>query len=173
MLFWTFYLFGSKLWRTGYMYVTSVTPFLSPLPFFSPSPSPDQNYDEQATCMSLAENAIVWWTRWHLIILRLQIIWPPSSTQTEWKKDGWRWLQSRRRPSSDGRRLSLICCWLVGQKCCFRFIRDGSPGRPPHSSGAVWESRWTSWAVRPNEPSGFRGRKDLLHRASALVTTCP
>ena len=35
------------------------------------------------------------------------------------------------------------------------------------------ESRWTSWAVRPNEPSGFRGRKDLLHRASALVTTCP
>ena len=30
-----------------------------------------------------------------------------------------------------------------------------------------------SWAVRPNEPSGFRGRKDLLNRASALVTTCP
>ena len=26
---------------------------------------------------------------------------------------------------------------------------------------------------RPNEPSGFCGRKDLLHRASALVTTCP
>ena len=42
-----------------------------------------------------------------------------------------------------------------------------------HSSGAVWESKWTSWAVRPNEPSGFRGRKDLLNRASALVTTCP
>ena len=42
-----------------------------------------------------------------------------------------------------------------------------------HSSGYVWESRWTSWAVRPNEPSGFRGRKDLVHRASALVTTCP
>ena len=47
------------------------------------------------------------------------------------------------------------------------------PPPPPHSSGAVWESRWTSWAVRPNEPSGFHGRKDLLHRASALVTTCP
>ena len=42
-----------------------------------------------------------------------------------------------------------------------------------YSSGAVWESRWTSWAVRPNEPSGFRGRKELLNRASALVTTCP
>ena len=27
--------------------------------------------------------------------------------------------------------------------------------------------------VRPNEPSGFRGRKDLLNRTSALVTTCP
>ena len=24
----------------------------------------------------------------------------------------------------------------------------------------------------PNEPSGFRGRKELLHRASALVITC-
>ena len=42
-----------------------------------------------------------------------------------------------------------------------------------HSSGAAWESRWPSWAVRPNEPSGFRGRKELLNRASALVTTCP
>ena len=29
------------------------------------------------------------------------------------------------------------------------------------------------WAVRPNEPSGFRGRKELMNRASALVTTCP
>ena len=28
------------------------------------------------------------------------------------------------------------------------------------------------WAVRSNEPSGFRGRKDSLNRASALVTTC-
>ena len=45
--------------------------------------------------------------------------------------------------------------------------------RRVHSSGAVWESRWPFWAVRPNEPSGFRGRKDLLNRASALVTTCP
>ena len=35
------------------------------------------------------------------------------------------------------------------------------------------ESRWQSWAGRPNEPSGFRGRKELLNRASALVTTCP
>ena len=42
---------------------------------------------------------------------------------------------------------------------------------PLYSSGAVWESRWTSWGVRPNEPSGFRGRKDLLNRASAQVTT--
>ena len=42
-----------------------------------------------------------------------------------------------------------------------------------HSSGAVWESRWPSWDVRPNEPSGFRGRKAILNHASALVSTCP
>ena len=42
-----------------------------------------------------------------------------------------------------------------------------------HSSGAVWESRWPSWAVRPNEPSGFRGRKATLNHASALVSACP
>jgi len=46
-------------------------------------------------------------------------------------------------------------------------------GNEPHSSGAVWESRWPSWAVRPNEPSGFRGRKAILNHASALVSACP
>ena len=45
--------------------------------------------------------------------------------------------------------------------------------RRSHSSGAVWESRWSSWAVRPNEPSGFRGRKAVLNHASALVSACP
>ena len=29
------------------------------------------------------------------------------------------------------------------------------------------------WAVRPNEPSGFRGRKAILNHASALVSACP
>ena len=53
----------------------------------------------------------------------------------------------------------------------FKKTRDKKTGT--HSSGAVWESRWTSWAVRPNEPSGFRGRKDLLNHASALVSVCP
>ena len=42
-----------------------------------------------------------------------------------------------------------------------------------HSSGAVWESRWPSWAGRPNEPSGFRGRKAILNHAHALVSACP
>jgi len=28
-------------------------------------------------------------------------------------------------------------------------------------------------SVLTDEPSGFRGRKDLLNRASALVTACP
>ena len=53
------------------------------------------------------------------------------------------------------------------------FIQRVSKLSAHHSSGAVWESRWPSWAVRPNEPSGFRGRKDFLNRALALVTTCP
>ena len=35
------------------------------------------------------------------------------------------------------------------------------------------ESRWPSRAVRPNEPSGFRGRKAILNHASALVSACP
>ena len=55
----------------------------------------------------------------------------------------------------------------------WRLYQGEGSRRRKHSSGAVWESRWTSWAVRPNESSGFRGRKDLLNRASALVTTCP
>ena len=54
-------------------------------------------------------------------------------------------------------------------------VKTTEPSRDEdfHSSGAVWESRWPSWAVRPNEPSGFRGRKAILNRASALVTACP
>ena len=59
--------------------------------------------------------------------------------------------------------------YIVNERCNSRNKRASQE----HSSGAVWESRWTSWTVRPNEPSGFRGRKDLLNRASALVTTCP
>ena len=53
------------------------------------------------------------------------------------------------------------------------YKRETSQVSNNHSSGAVWESRWPSWAVRPNEPSGFRGRKDLLNHASALVSVCP
>ena len=35
------------------------------------------------------------------------------------------------------------------------------------------ESRWPSWAVRPNEPYGFRGRKAILNHAHPLVSACP
>ena len=42
-----------------------------------------------------------------------------------------------------------------------------------HSSGAVWESRWPSWAVLPKKPYGFRGRKAILNHASTLVSACP
>ena len=63
----------------------------------------------------------------------------------------------------------IIVRRTVRSKCgeqTVRPLKDGpkaSVGLPwKHSSGAVWESRWPSWAVRPNEPSGFRGRKAIL-----------
>ena len=48
-----------------------------------------------------------------------------------------------------------------------------SSSRLNQTSGAVQESRWPSWAARPNEPSGFRGRKAILTHALALVSACP
>ena len=56
------------------------------------------------------------------------------------------------------------CAAVVKQSACPVFV---------NSSGAVWESRWPSWAVRPNEPYGFRGRKAILNHAHALVSACP
>ena len=81
-----------------------------------------------------------------------------------------------------GRSVSALCTWNNG------VMRPHErPARPHdllvvlpfwcshHSSGAVWESRWPSWAVRPNTWrafSGFRGRKAILNHASALVSAC-
>ena len=48
-----------------------------------------------------------------------------------------------------------------------RRVREQSP----HSSGAVWESRWPSWAARPNKPYSFRGRKAILIHAHAFSLT--
>ena len=42
-----------------------------------------------------------------------------------------------------------------------------------NNNNNIVQELWESRGVRPNEPSGFRGRKELLNRASALVTTCP
>ena len=39
--------------------------------------------------------------------------------------------------------------------------------------GFIVQELCESRGGRPNEPSGFRGRKELLNHASALVTTCP
>ena len=61
-----------------------------------------------------------------------------------------------------------------GMRVNTRYINLTKGKRNSHSSGAEWESRWPSWAVRPNELSGFRGRKAmLLNHASALVAACP
>ena len=77
---------------------------------------------------------------------------------------------------------NLLCVWNLYQVMCLLLsltmltpaqIKPASFEPRWHSSGAVWESRWPSWAVRPNEPSGFRGRKAILNHASALVSACP
>ena len=111
------------------------------------------------------------------------------SVQTNWQStsrgDRMRWLSHEVDRKQTTSTTTSFCSWIdwVGKvdfptpckQLWATFIT--SPAFffffPSYSSGAVWESRWTSWTVRPNEPSGFRGRKDLLNRASALVTTCP
>ena len=35
------------------------------------------------------------------------------------------------------------------------------------------ESRWPSWAVRPNEPSGFRGRKAIIIEPCSRIGLVP
>ena len=71
------------------------------------------------------------------------------------------------------RLLQGISCHYSRRYCTFHRIMYPGYMLIVHSSGAVWESRWPSWAVRPNEPSGFRGRKAVLNHASALVSACP
>ena len=63
-----------------------------------------------------------------------------------------------------------LMCWLWG---CLQVDSAKPCYITDHSSGAVWESRWPPWAVRPNEPSGFHGCKAILNHASALVSACP
>ena len=63
--------------------------------------------------------------------------------------------------------LRSVCDWHQAAAVCSRHVTLH------RASWAMWESRWPSWAVRPNEPSGFRGRKAVLNRASAMVTACP
>ena len=80
--------------------------------------------------------------------------------------------------SSSSAFLKKIKLWtqhtcLLGRQTLYVTILNVLPLGHVHSSGAVWELRWPSWAVRPNEPSDFHGRKELLNRTSALVTTCP
>ena len=68
---------------------------------------------------------------------------------------------------------SFFFSWCFASTETVRTIRDGEP-RTANIVQELCESR----GGRPGlsvltSPSGFRGRKDLLHRASALVTTCP
>ena len=105
---------------------------------------------------------------------------PLVSAVKDWRMVG----QSK---DSDGQQLPRASSKNVSvdNMTCFDLLYDRDGGivslvyitsqfwRGGQSSGAVWESRWPSWAVRPNEPSGFRGRKAILNHASALVSACP
>ena len=39
--------------------------------------------------------------------------------------------------------------------------------------GVIVQELFESGGGRPNEPSGFRGRKAVMNHASALVSACP
>ena len=41
------------------------------------------------------------------------------------------------------------------------------------SSGAVWKSKWPSWAFHPDEPYSFCGHKAILNCVLPLVKVCP
>ena len=62
---------------------------------------------------------------------------------------------------------TTLVVWVVISRSCPSWAKKHS------HPGAVRESRGPSWAVRPNEPSGFRGRKAIVNHASALVSACP
>ena len=49
-------------------------------------------------------------------------------------------------------------------------VKQNGPKAFGQSPGAVWKSRWSSWAFRPNQPYGFRGRKAMLNHWSQLVS---
>ena len=105
-----------------------------------------------------------------LLLLKLQPsdVLPLSNVQcstTEQRTMLYHWATYNALP------LSYICT-IILCACSFFYFRSVLY-HLVHSSGAVWESRWPSWAVHPNEPSGFRGRKAILNHASALVSACP
>ena len=71
---------------------------------------------------------------------------------------------------SERRTCRLMGKWLVSWTMCsylfsaMNFLTETAAFAScfSQSSGAVWESGWPSWAFRPNEPYGFRGRKRML-----------
>ena len=75
--------------------------------------------------------------------------------------------------SSSSRDLATLLHTSGAYPAARRYSQKKTAKTKIHSSGAAWESRWTSWAVRPNKPAGFRGRKAILNHASALVSACP
>ena len=88
--------------------------------------------------------------------------------------EGTKWQDSVHAPSSVANPDTRCLCFVgLLLKDLARFMSIIRSLYVHHSPGVLWESRWTSWAVRPNEPSRFRGRKDILNHALVLVTACP
>ena len=57
----------------------------------------------------------------------------------------------------------LVCYCLTMARLFLRYVDDGL---------VLGMSAWPSWALRPKEPHGFRGRKAILNHAQALVSAC-
>ena len=64
------------------------------------------------------------------------------------------------------RGLARLC--VCGGMSRYSYKNKNLRARVNHSSGAVWESRWTSWAVRPNEPSGLLVSVDVKNYWTVL-----
>ena len=93
----------------------------------------------------------LFWSFWGLRIFGSNI-----HTHTHsWKTFFWFWPEPYEM-------VTFTAIVSLGLSAC---IKELGHCRYRQSSGAVWKSRWPSWAFRPNEPYGFYGRKAILNHA--------
>ena len=66
-------------------------------------------------------------------------------------------------PQTEGIQRNVIPVLFVSKQCTKRVMLVVMSDQ-----NVIVQELWPSWAVRPNEPYGFRGRKAVLNHASAL-----